>query len=65
MNPPYNYYDSEDKRFDVSLGGGIWCDIREVFRVKLGYKAGLLNCSQVSGVIEKNNTLTLAIGYLF
>lgn len=65
VNPPYNYYDSEDKRFDVSLGGGIWCDIREVFRVKLGYKAGLLNCSQVSGVFEKNNTLTLAIGYLF
>ena len=65
VNPPYNYYDSEDQRFDVSLGGGIWVDISEVFRVKLGYKAGLLNCSKEKGVTEKNNTLTLAIGYLF
>ena len=64
-NPAYSYYDTEDKRFDVSLGGGIWCDISEVFRVKLGYKAGLLNCSKEKGVTEKNNTLTLAIGYLF
>lgn len=64
-NPPYSYYDSENKRFDVALGGGIWCDISEVFRVKLGYKAGLTNCSAVKGITEKNNMLTLAIGYIF
>lgn len=64
-NPPYSYYDTEDKRFDVSLGGGIWCDIKDVLRVKLGYKAGLTNCSKISGITEKNNTLTLAIGYIF
>ena len=61
----YDYYATEDKRFDVALGGGIWCDIRETFRVKLGYKFGLMNCSKVPGITEKNNMLTLAIGYIF
>ena len=49
----------------MALGGGIWCDIRETFRVKLGYKFGLMNCSKVPGITEKNNMLTLAIGYIF
>lgn len=61
----YDYYAKEDKRFGVALGGGIWCDISEVFRVKLGYKFGLLNCSKEAGVTEKSNMLTLAIGYIF
>ena len=61
----YSYYDTDNKRFDLSLGGGIWCDIGEVFRVKLGYKAGLLNSSKEKGVTEKSNMLTLAIGYIF
>lgn len=61
----YSYYDTESKRFDVALGGGIWCDIGESFRVKLGYKFGLLNCSKVSGITDRNNLFTLAIGYIF
>ena len=64
-NPHYDYYDKEDNRFDVALGGGIWCDISEVFRVKLGYKFGLINCSKEAGITEKNNMLTLAVGYIF
>lgn len=65
MNPHHDYYDKESRRFDMSLGGGIWCDIQESFRVKIGYKFGLLNCSKEAGVTEKSNELTLAIGYLF
>ena len=64
-NPHHDYYNTESKRFDMSLGGGIWCDIKESFRVKIGYKFGLLNCSKEAGVTERTNTLMLAIGYLF
>ena len=61
----YDYYVVDNNRFDVALGGGIWCDIGESFRVKLGYKFGLMNCSKLAGITEKNNMLTLAIGYIF
>ena len=61
----YNYYDTDNKRFDMSLGGGIWCDINEVLRVKIGYKFGLLNSSKEAGISEKNNSLTLSVGYIF
>ena len=64
-NPHHDYYNTESKRFGMSLGGGIWCDIKESFRVKIGYKFGLLNCSKEAGVTERSNTLMLAIGYLF
>ena len=64
-NPHHDYYNTESKRFGMSLGGGIWCDIKESFRVKLGYKFGLLNCSKEAGITERSNTLTLAIGYIF
>ncbi len=64
-NPPYNYYDTDNKRFELFLGGGLWCDIRETIRVKVGYKFGLLNSSREANVTEKNNTLSISIGYLF
>lgn len=65
VNPHYDYYQTDNKRFEMFLGGGLWCDIREAFRVKIGYKFGLLNSSKEAGIVEKNNSLTLSLGYIF
>ena len=64
-SPSYNYYDNDSRRFNLILGGGVWCDIKETIRVKAGYKSGLTNTSKTDGVTEKNNCLYLSVGYLF
>lgn len=64
-NPTYNYYDNDAKRFELLLGGGLWCDINEMIRLKAGYKFGVLNSSKISGLKAKNNCLYLSVGYLF
>ena len=63
--PPYNYYATDSKRFDVSVGGGLWLDFMETIRVKVGHKFGLTNISKIAGVPEKNKFLTLSVGYIF
>ena len=65
FNPPYDYYEYDSKRFDVSLGGGVWLDIVESIRVKVGYKFGLLNTSKIDGIKEKASCFTVSIGYVF
>ena len=64
-DPSYNYYDNDIRRFEVLLGGGVWCDIKETVRVKAGYKWGLTDASKIDGITEKNNCLYLSVGYLF
>lgn len=64
-NPPYDYHANDNNRFDMAVGGGIWCDIQESIRVKIGYKFGVINNSKLPGVNEKSNTLMLSIGYIF
>ena len=64
-NPSYDYYDNDNKRFELLLGGGLWCDIKETIRVKAGYKWGLMDTSKTDGTTEKNNCLYLSVGYLF
>ena len=61
----HNYYADDNSRFELLLGGGLWCDIRETVRLKAGYKFGLINTSKISGITEKNDCLYLSIGYLF
>ena len=61
----HNYYADDNSRFEVLLGGGLWCDIRQTVRLKAGYKLGLINTSKISGITEKNDCLYLSIGYLF
>lgn len=61
----FDYYENNSKRFELLLGGGLWCDIKETIRVKAGYKWGLTNTSKINGITEKNNGLYLSIGYLF
>ena len=63
--PPYDYYAYDSKRFDVSLGGGLWLDFVETIRVKVSYKYGLTNTSKIAGITEKNQFLTLSVGYIF
>jgi len=65
VNPPYDYYKSDNKRFDLSLGGGFWLDIIENIRVKVGYKFGLTNNSKLAGIKERNNCLSISVGYVF
>lgn len=65
VTPPYDYFESDSKRFDVSLGGGFWLDIMEDIRVKVGYKFGLTNTSKIAEVKERNNFLSIAVGYVF
>ena len=65
FNPPYDYYENDNKRFDVSLGGGFWLDIVESIRVKVGYKFGLINTSKIEGITEKTNCFSVSIGYVF
>lgn len=61
----HNYYADDNSRFEVLLGGGLWCDIRQTVRLKAGYKFGLINTSKISGITEKNDCLYLSVGYLF
>ena len=65
-NTTYDYYGNTYNRFDLGLGMGAWCDIKEVIRVKVGYDMGLLNRAQ-----DKDNWtysesgLMFSVGYLF
>lgn len=63
--PHYNYFGDESKRFDLSLGGGVWCDIVDRIRFKVGYKFGLTNTSKLSDCTDKDNTFYISVGYLF
>ena len=63
--PHYDYYDKDCKRFDVSLGGGIWVDVIDNIRVKIGYKFGLMNTSKLEGIKERNNCFSISVGYVF
>lgn len=65
VNPPYDYYANDSKRFDLSLGGGFWLDIIEDIRFKVSYKFGLTNNSKIASVIERNNCLSISVGYVF
>ena len=64
----FNYYDADEGncgRFDVLVGGGVWMDIQDQFRVKVGYKAGMLDRCKTDGVTLKDNVLSVSLGYIF
>ena len=63
--PSYNYYSDDNKRFDLFLGGGLWCDINETIRIKAGYKLGVTNNCKIEGINERNNFFSLSVGFLF
>ena len=63
-----NYHDEDEGnmgRFDILLGGGIWCDIQDQFRIKVGYKAGMLNTCKTDDCTRKTNVLSVSFGYIF
>ena len=60
-----NFAENYSKRFDVSLGGGFWLDFYEMIRFKLGYKFGLTNTSKIADIVERNNFLSISVGYVF
>ncbi len=64
----FNYYDEDDGnmgRFDVLMGGGVWLDIQDQFRIKVGYKAGLMDTDKSDNVERKSNVLSVSLGYIF
>lgn len=64
----FNYYDEDDGnmgRFDIQMGGGVWLDIQEQFRIKVGYKAGLMDTDKSDNVERKSNVLSVSLGYIF
>ena len=63
--PAYNYYANDNNRFELLLGGGLWFDIKETTRLKIGYKFGLTNNCKIDGRTEKSECLYLSVGYIF
>ena len=64
----YDYYDDNQgncSRFDLKLGGGAWVTLYDQFRLKIGYKAGLLDVCRYNSVTSKDNLLTISLGYIF
>ncbi|MBR6369926.1 MAG: outer membrane beta-barrel protein [Bacteroidaceae bacterium] len=61
----WDWFDHDMKRFNILLGGGAWVDIKDVIRVKAGYKAGMLDISDSDNISWKRNRLTVSVGYLF
>lgn len=64
-----NYYDKDTavnfSRLDVLMGGGAWVTFQDQFRLKIGYKAGMLNTCKTDGYTVKNNVLSVSLGYIF
>ena len=64
----FNYYDEDDgnsSRFDILMGGGVWLDIQDQFRIKVGYKAGLMDTDKSDNIERKTNILSVSLGYIF
>ncbi|MBR4842522.1 MAG: porin family protein [Bacteroidaceae bacterium] len=64
-NDDKDLFDNSKKRFDILVGGGAWVDIKDVIRLKAGYKLGLLDISDVDNYEWKKNVVTVSVGYLF
>ena len=63
-----NCYDDQDYgRFDIMLGGGIGLDIRDNFRVNVGYDFGLLNryTGKSSDYSQHRNRFFAGIAFIF
>ena len=64
-NDDRDMFDHGKKRFDVLVGGGAWVDIKDVIRLKAGYKLGLLDISDNENIEWKKNVFTISVGYIF
>ncbi|MBO7416821.1 MAG: porin family protein [Bacteroidaceae bacterium] len=64
-NDDKDMFDHGKKRFDILLGGGAWVDIKDVIRLKAGYKLGLLDISDMDSYEWKKNVFTVSVGYIF
>lgn len=63
----YNFYEDDLNRLSIGVNGGIFCDIMDLLRVKVGYDKGLTNMLQDGDDDHKykQNCWTIAVGYLF
>ncbi|MCQ2065801.1 MAG: PorT family protein [Bacteroidaceae bacterium] len=63
----YNFYEDDLNRLSIGVNGGIFCDIMDLLRVKVGYDKGLTNMLQDGDddYKYKQNCWTIAVGYLF
>ena len=64
----FDYYKKDEgnmSRFDILLGGGAWVTFQDQYRLKIGYKAGLLNTCKTDDTTVKNNVFSVSLGYIF
>ena len=64
----WNYYASDEgdnSRLDVLVGGGAWLDIQDQFRIKAGYKVGMMDRCKKDGITIKDNVFSVSLGYIF
>ncbi len=64
-NIPEGKFDYTLKRFNLLLGGGLSLDIKEKYRIKIGYKKGLLDLDNSGEYPYKTDMITASIGYIF
>ena len=64
-----NYYDENTavnySRFDILLCGGAWITFQDQFRLKIGYKAGLLDTCKPESITSKNSVFSVSVGFIF
>lgn len=64
-----NYYNEDYavnySRFDILLGGGAWITFQDQFRLKVGYKAGLLDTCVPESITSKNSLFSVSAGFIF
>ena len=62
----YTGIDKAYHRFDLLLGFNVGVEIREHYKICLGYDYGLMNRTKnVMSNIAHNNQVTVGVGYLF
>ena len=57
--------DSDYKRFDVKIGGGVGIDICRHYRIQVGYDYGLLNRTETDGMSLHHHSIKAGVAYMF
>lgn len=58
-------FDYTLKRFNLFIGGGVSLDIKDRYRIKVGYKKGLVDLDKTGEYPYKEDRFTASIGYIF
>ena len=56
---------SDYKRGNIFLGGGLGVDLKNTFRISLGYDFGLLNRTSADNTTRTQNQFYVGVAFLF